>query len=107
LTKYLIGDKVIVHRRSTFYLDLAKELVEEKEVNMKPNNKLITTVPVELSSQELSVLKTCLALTISSILKTQEKARDKISIDPKILEDLYKRLDDLQLKLSKITTPSD
>jgi hypothetical protein len=105
LTKYLIGDKVIVHRRSTFYLDLAKELVEEKEVNMKPNNKLITTVPVELSSQELSVLKTCLALTISSILKTQEKARDKISIDPKILEDLYKRLDDLQLKLSKITTP--
>jgi hypothetical protein len=107
LTKYLIGDKVIVHRRSTFYLDLAKELVEEKEVNMKPNNKLITTVPVELSSQELSVLKTCLALTISSIIKTQEKARDKISIDPKILEDLYKRLDDLQLKLSKITTPPD
>jgi hypothetical protein len=105
LTKYLIGDKVIVHRRSTFYLDLAEELVEEKEVNMKPNNKLITTVPVELSSQELSVLKTCLALTISSIIKTQEKARDKISIDPKILEDLYKRLDDLQLKLSKITTP--
>jgi len=74
---------------------------------MKPNNKLITTVPVELSSQELSVLKTCLALTISSILKTQEKARDKISIDPKILEDLYKRLDDLQLKLSKISTPPD
>lgn len=107
MTKYLIGDKVIVHRRSTFYLDLAKELVEEKEVNMKPNNKLITTVPVELSSQELSVLKTCLALTISSILKTQEKARDKISIDPKILEDLYKRLDDLQLKLSKISTPPD
>jgi hypothetical protein len=107
LTKYLIGDKVIVHRRSTFYLDLAKELVEEKEVNMKPNNKLITTVPVELSSQELSVLKTCLALTISSIIKTQEKARDKISIDPKILEDLYKRLDDLQLKLSKISTPPD
>ena len=74
---------------------------------MKPNNKLITTVPVELSSQELSTLKTCLALTISSIIKTQEKARDKISIDPKILEDLYKRLDDLQLKLSKIAIGPD
>ena len=74
---------------------------------MKPSNKLITTIPVELSSQELSIIKTCLALTISSIIKTQEKARDKISIDPKILEDLYKRLDDLQLKLSKITTPRD
>ena len=74
---------------------------------MKPNNKLTTTISVELNSQELSMIKTCLALTISSIIRTQEKARDKISIDPKILEDLYKRLDDLQLKLSKITTPPD
>jgi hypothetical protein len=74
---------------------------------MKPNNKLITTIPVELTPQELSIIKTCLALTISSIIKTQERARDKISIDPKILEDLYKRLDNLQLKLSKITMPPD
>jgi phage gp16-like protein len=74
---------------------------------MKPNKKLITTIPVELSSQELSIIKTCLALTISSIIRTQEKARNKISIDPKTLEDLYKRLDNLQLKLSKINTPPD
>ena len=101
--------KVVVHWKNTFYLDLAKEIVQEKEkeVNMKPSNKLITTIPVELSSQELSIIKTCLALTISSIIKTQEKARDKISIDPKILEDLYKRLDDLQLKLSKIAIGPD
>jgi len=74
---------------------------------MKPNHKLTTTISVELSLQELSIIKTCLALTISSIIKTQEKARDKISIDPKTLEDLYKRLDNLQLKLSKINTPPD
>ena len=65
---------------------------------------LITAISVELSSQELSIIKTCLALTISSIIKTQEKTRDKISIDPEILEDLYKKLDNLQLKLSKINT---
>ena len=69
---------------------------------MKPNNKLTTTISVELNSQELSMIKTCLALTISSIIRTQEKVRDKISIDPKILEDLYKRLNNLQVKLSKI-----
>ena len=67
---------------------------------------LITSISVELSSQELSIIKTCLALTISSIIKTQEKTRDKISIDPEILEDLYKKLDNLQLKLSKINTPA-
>ena len=67
---------------------------------------LITAISVELSSQELSIIKTCLALTISSIIKTQEKTRDKISIDPEILEDLYKKLDNLQLKLSKINTPA-
>ena len=67
---------------------------------------LITAISVELSSQELSIIKTCLALTISSIIKTQEKTRDKISIDSEILEDLYKKLDNLQLKLSKINTPA-
>jgi hypothetical protein len=60
-------------------------------------------VALDISRHELSLIKTCIALTMSSIVETKHKGRDSssISLDSNTLELLYNKLKSLSAKLEK------
>ena|ERR687884_2118370 len=71
----------------------------KKGNNNNSNNK--NRVILDINSHELSLIESCVALTLASIEVTQRKSRDSISLDSDILERLYGDLDSLFAKLRK------
>ena len=74
----------------------------------KMSNTNITTdnnnrVTLDISRHELPLIKTCITLTMASIVETKHKGRDSssISLDSNTLEHLYNKLESLSAKLEK------
>lgn len=59
------------------------------------------TVTLNINLHELSMIQTCIELTLASIVETKRKSHDSISLDPDILEWLHDELDNLYAKLEK------
>jgi hypothetical protein len=62
----------------------------------KLKNKTPTpNVTLNINLHELSMIQTCIALTLASIVETKRKSHDSIPLDPNILEWLYDELGSL------------
>jgi hypothetical protein len=59
------------------------------------------TVMLNINLHELSMIQTCIELTLASIVETKRQSHDSISLDPGILEWLHDELDSLYAKLEK------
>lgn len=59
------------------------------------------TVTLNINLHELSMIQTCIELTLASIVETKRQSHDSISLDPGILEWLHDELDSLYAKLEK------
>ena len=56
-------------------------------------------VTLNINLHELSMIQTCIALTLASIVETKRKSHDSIPLDPNILEWLHDELGSLYAKL--------
>ena len=65
------------------------------------NKTPTSTVTLNINLHELSMIQTCIALTLASIVETKRKSHDSISLDPDILEWLHDELGSLYAKLGK------
>jgi hypothetical protein len=66
----------------------------------KLKNKTPTPkVTLNINLHELSMIQTCIALTLASIVETKRKSHDSIPLDPNILEWLHDELGSLYAKL--------
>jgi hypothetical protein len=73
-------------------------------MNLKIN---IWTTTVELSAQEISTIRSSLALTLASISRVKSKvdAGESISLSPEALEAVFNRLSDIQEKMLQVEIP--
>jgi hypothetical protein len=62
-------------------------------------NEPTTTVTLNINLHELSMIQTCVELTLATIVETKRKSHDGIPLDPNILEWLHDELDSLYAKL--------
>ena len=74
--------------------------LKKKRRKKKLKNKTPTpNVTLNINLRELSMIQTCIALTLASIVETKRKSHDSIPLDPNILEWLHDELGSLYAKL--------